>query len=138
MKTHKDLDVWKKAMGLARLVYDETRKFPASEAYGLTSQMRRAAVSVPSNIAEGAARGGSKEFIRFLRIALGSLAELETQIILSADLGFVKETEGLLKEGEDARRLILGLVRHLEFRHQVREAGETEYSTNAENVKGNE
>ncbi|MEI6702263.1 MAG: four helix bundle protein [Deltaproteobacteria bacterium] len=116
MKTHKDLDVWKKAMGLARLVYDETRKFPASEAYGLTSQMRRAAVSVPSNIAEGAARGGSKEFIRFLRIALGSLAELETQIILSADLSYSHEPEGLLQEMEDVRKLTLGLIRHLEAR----------------------
>jgi four helix bundle protein len=132
MKTHKDLDVWKKAMGLARMVYEATQKFPVSEIYGLTSQMRRAAVSVPSNIAEGAARGGSKEFIRFLRIALGSLAELETQVILSADLGFVNESVGLLKEGEDARRLILGLVRHLESRPQIHETVKTEYAATEE------
>jgi four helix bundle protein len=76
---HKDLDVWKKSMNLVVLIYDITSKFPSDERFGLTSQMRRAAVSIPSNIAEGAARKGDKEFIQFLMIALGSLSELETQ-----------------------------------------------------------
>jgi four helix bundle protein len=110
---HKDLDVWKKAMGLARIIYEATRGFPASEMYGLTSQMRRAAVSVPSNISEGSARGTDNELVRFLRITLGSLAELETQIILSSDLGYLKESDELLKPVEDVRRLTLGLIRHL-------------------------
>lgn len=111
---HKDLDVWKRAMGLARGVYDETRQFPASEMYGLTSQLRRAAVSVPSNIAEGAARGTDGEFVRFLRIALGSLAEIETQVLLSAQLGFMLSNAQLLDDTEGVRRLLLGLIRHLE------------------------
>jgi four helix bundle protein len=76
---HKDLDVWKKSMALVVLIYDITSKFSSDERFGLTSQMRRAAVSIPSNIAEGAARKGDKEFIQFLMIALGSLSELETQ-----------------------------------------------------------
>jgi four helix bundle protein len=76
---HKDLDVWKKSMNLVVLIYDITSKFPSDERFGLTSQMRRAAVSIPSNIAEGAARKGDKEFIQFLMIALGSLSEVETQ-----------------------------------------------------------
>jgi four helix bundle protein len=76
---HKDLDLWKKSMNLVVLIYDITSKFPSDERFGLTSQMRRAAVSIPSNIAEGAARKGDKEFIQFLMIALGSLSELETQ-----------------------------------------------------------
>jgi four helix bundle protein len=116
MKTHKDLDVWIKGMELARMTYEVTRQFPTSEIYGLTSQMRRAAVSVPSNIAEGAARGSSKEFTRFLRISLGSLAELETQVILAVDLAFFKDQIGIFKTIEDVRRLALGLARHLEGR----------------------
>jgi four helix bundle protein len=116
MKTHKDLDVWIKGMELARMIYEVTRQFPTSEIYGLTSQMRRAAVSVPSNIAEGAARGSSKEFTRFLRISLGSLAELETQVILAVDLAFFKDQIGIFKTIEDVRRLALGLARHLEGR----------------------
>ena len=76
MKSHRDLDVWKSSIRLVSEVYVLTRKFPSDELYGLTSQMRRAAVSVPSNIAEGAARGSLKEFSRFLSISLGSLAEV--------------------------------------------------------------
>jgi four helix bundle protein len=111
---HKDLEVWKRAMGLAREVYEETRSFPASEMYGLTSQLRRAAVSVPSNIAEGAARGTDGEFVRFLRIALGSLAEIETQILLAMDLGFTIGSTKTQQDIETVRRLLLGLIRHLE------------------------
>jgi len=76
---HKDLDVWKRSMDLVQLIYEYTKLFPKEEMYGLTSQMRRAAVSIPSNIAEGAARKGDKEFIQFLMLSLGSLSELETQ-----------------------------------------------------------
>jgi four helix bundle protein len=75
---HKDLDVWKRSMDLVVKVYQITKLFPDTEKYGLTSQMRRAAVSIPSNITEGAARKGDKEFIQFLYISIGSLSELET------------------------------------------------------------
>lgn len=83
MKTHKDLDVWKSAIELTRRIYGFTKGFPKDEAYGLTAQMRRAAVSIASNIAEGAARQGNKEFIQFLYIAVGSSAELDTQLEIS-------------------------------------------------------
>ncbi|MFV8360212.1 four helix bundle protein [Flavobacterium sp. LS1P3] len=75
---HKDLDVWKRSMDLVVKVYQITKLFPDTEKYGLSSQMRRAAVSIPSNITEGAARKGDKEFIQFLYISIGSLSELET------------------------------------------------------------
>ncbi|WP_136480563.1 four helix bundle protein [Cognatitamlana onchidii] len=81
---HKDLEVWKKSMNLVESVYAFTSNFPSEERYGLLSQIRRAAVSVPSNVVEGAARKGDKELVQFLMIALGSLAELETQYLLSS------------------------------------------------------
>jgi four helix bundle protein len=85
---HKDLDVWKKSMALVLDVYKNTQNFPSHELYGLTSQIRRSAVSIPSNIAEGAARNSNKDFIRFCYISLGSLAELETQLIISHELKY--------------------------------------------------
>ena len=83
IKTHKDLEVWQKAIDLVEKSYRVTKTFPHEELYGLTSQIRRAAVSIPSNIAEGAARQTSKEYIQYLYIALGSLSELETQFIVA-------------------------------------------------------
>jgi len=80
IKSYKDLIVWQKSLKLAVKVYDLTDKFPREELYGLTSQMRRAAVSVPSNIAEGRGRGTKKDFVQFLRIAFGSISELQTQV----------------------------------------------------------
>jgi four helix bundle protein len=88
VKHYKELKIWQKGMVLAKEVYRVTEKFPAAEKYGLAAQLRRAAVSVPSNIAEGQARSGTREFLQFLSHANGSLAELETQIILSVDLGY--------------------------------------------------
>jgi len=82
LRNHKDLDVWKQSMDLAIDVYAMTKRLPKEEIYGLISQLRRAAVSILSNIAEGAARKNKKEFIQFLHIALGSLAEVETQILI--------------------------------------------------------
>jgi four helix bundle protein len=112
IKTHKDLDVWKESMTLAKEVYRLTENFPKKEAFGLASQMRRAAVSIPSNIAEGAARNSNKEFIQFLYVSRGSLSELETQLLLSIELGFVKNDEmnGSL---ERIRRMLLGLIKYL-------------------------
>lgn len=87
MRNHKDLIVWQKSMALVKRVYEVTRAFPHEEMFGLTSQMRRAAVSIPSNIAEGYGRIYDKERINFLSIALGSASELETQLMISEDLG---------------------------------------------------
>ncbi|MFT5876437.1 MAG: four helix bundle protein [Salibacteraceae bacterium] len=95
--THKDLEVWKLSLDLVVSIYDLTKMFPDDEKYGLTSQMRRAAVSIPSNISEGAGRSSTKEFIRFLDIATGSLSELETQLIIVIRLGFIKK-QNLLDE----------------------------------------
>src|SRR5690554_7663438 len=89
-RKYQDLRVWNNAMQLVEYVYRLTSNYPDSEKYGLVSQMRRAAVSIPSNIAEGNGRGSDKDYRRFLTIARGSLMELETQIILSARLGFVQ------------------------------------------------
>lgn len=90
IKSYKDLIVYKKAYELALLIYKLTGDFPDAERYGLTSQMRRSGISIPSNIAEGYRRG-KREYIQFLKIAYGSCAELETQLLLSKDLGFVSD-----------------------------------------------
>jgi four helix bundle protein len=110
LKTHKDLDVWKESMRLAQEVYRVTRAFPKEELYGLVSQMRRAAVSIPSNIAEGATRASTKEFIQFLYTASGSLSELETQLILAKDLGWISD-EAIFGLVERVRMMIFGLIR---------------------------
>ena len=88
VRSYKDLIVWQKSVELVKLVYALTRSFPTDEKFGLVSQMRRAAVSVPSNIAEGHARNTSGEYVQFISHAEGSLAELETQLIVSMELGF--------------------------------------------------
>ena len=95
MRNHKDLIVWQKSMALVRRLYEVTRAFPQEELFGLTSQMRRAAVSIPSNIAEGYGRIYDKERINFLSIALGSASELETQLMISVDLGFINDTDNV-------------------------------------------
>ena len=114
MKTHKNLDVWKDSIKLVGDIYKITAKFPMEEIYGLTNQVRRSAVSIPSNIAEGAARNGKKEFIQFLYIALGSLAELDTQLIISKNLGYINENENFLFDDiEKIKSKILGLIKYL-------------------------
>ena len=110
---HKELDVWKKSMDLVVVIYDITSKFPSDERFGLISQMRRAAVSIPSNIAEGAARRGDKEFIQFLMIALGSLSELETQYLLSIRLNFVQKEAEVINKIVAVKKLILGFRNYL-------------------------
>jgi len=112
-RNHKDLEVWKQSMDLVDEIYRLTRHFPTEELYALVSQMRRAAVSVPSNIAEGAARGGKREFIQFLSIALGSLSELETQVLIAQRQGYLEDAGVVLVQIESVRRLLLGLIRHL-------------------------
>ena len=97
MKTHKELIVWKKSIDFVTEVYKVTSNFPKEEIYGIISQLRRAAVSIPSNIAEGAARKTDKEFARFLYIARASAAEIETQLLISENLGYIKASENQLK-----------------------------------------
>ncbi len=108
MGTYKDLKVWQKSMSLVQEVYRATSIYPAEEKYGLASQMRRAAVSIPSNIAEGYGRGHDCELVRFLSIAKGSVNELETQLILSHELEFLTATQYKFMEqlnGEISRML---------------------------------
>ena len=94
-------------------IYEITKNFPAAEAYGLTSQLRRSAISIPSNIAEGAARKSNKEFIQFLYIALGSVAETETQLEIASRIGYLDNVTDLNNQITDIRRLTQGLIRYL-------------------------
>jgi len=94
-RSFRDLDVWKLSIELVKSIYQLTNKFPTSETYGLTSQLRRSAISIPSNIAEGQGRNSSKEFKQFLAFGVGSLAELETQLIISKEINCLAE-EGLI------------------------------------------
>ncbi|GFE57767.1 four helix bundle protein [Geobacter sp. AOG1] len=112
MKDHKELDVWKKGIDLVVESYRHSGMFPKDELFGLTSQMRRAAVSIPSNIAEGAARNTSKEFVQFLHVALGSAAELETQFIIAKKLGYLEEIDGVLIRLAAVQQMLNGLIRH--------------------------
>ena len=111
--THKDLLVWQKSMALATELHRCTQSFPSEEVYGLTSQMRRAVVSIPSNIAEGYGRGSSKELIRFLKIALGSAAELETQVILAGNFEYLSDerTTDLLERIVEITRMLSALIK---------------------------
>lgn len=115
----KDLLVWQRGMELAKSIYRITQKFPPEEKFGLVSQMRRCAVSIPSNIAEGQARHTTGEFIQFISHAEGSLAELYTQPRLALELGFFPETEAAVCFGiiEELRRMLNALRRKLATRH---------------------
>ncbi len=113
MKTHKDLDVWKIGIGLVKDIYTLTNTFPKSENYGLSSQMQRCAVSIPSNVAEGATRQGKKEYIHFLYISLGSLAELETQIIIAKEVSYLDDILYFEKKIEELRRKLLSFINYL-------------------------
>lgn len=115
VKTHKDLEIWQNGIELVVQIYEITSKFPKTEIYGLTSQLRRSAVSVPSNIAEGAARNSDKEFIQFLYISLGSLSELETQLIIAEKIGYGNAVflNDLI---EKIRRMTLNLIKFLKTR----------------------
>lgn len=117
-KNYRDLIAWQKAMELVELVYSETKKFPREEVYALTSQLRRAAVSVPSNIAEGQGRTSSREFLNFLSMAYGSLREIETQIIIAERLGYMSEgkARSILELSGEVGRLINGLSSSLKRR----------------------
>ena len=111
---HKDLEVWKKSMDLVETIYKLTQTFPDSEKFGLTSQMRRSAVSIPSNIAEGSARKGDKELIHFLYIALGSLSELDTQYTIAVRINYTSKEENIENQINDVKKLLLGFRNYLE------------------------
>jgi len=113
MSNYRELELWKRSISLAKFVYELTAGFPASELYGLTSQMRRSSVSIASNVAEGAARGTDKEFIHFLHIAMGSIAELDTQYVLSKELQFIDGFKEFEESLADMRKMASGLIRHL-------------------------
>jgi four helix bundle protein len=116
IRSFKDLEVWQVAMCLVRECYELTAAFPDSERFGLTNQLRRAAVSIPSNIAEGQGRGSPKNFLNFLWIANGSLAELETQLLLAIDLKFVSvdRSSNVLDLISQLGRMLTGLRRSIE------------------------
>jgi four helix bundle protein len=109
---HKELDAWNLSMQLVEEVYKVSSSFPKQEMYGMTSQIRRAVVSVPSNLSEGAARNSNKEFINFLGVSLGSLAEVETQLLIASRLGYADINELLPLLGR-VRALIIALKRYL-------------------------
>lgn len=115
MKTHKDLIVWQKSIDLVTEIYKITKEFPKEESYGITSQIRRSSVSIPSNIAESAGRRSKKEYVQFLHIALGSLSELETQILIASNLKYInKETnEKLNNEIVTLIRMLTSLIAKL-------------------------
>jgi len=115
INSFRDLDVWKRGIQLVTYVYDVSKSFPQSELYGLTNQIRRSAVSVPSNIAEGRMRGHKAEFRQFLFIALGSLAEIETQLIIAEELGYIekKKKEQIIEEMDILGRQLRSLISKL-------------------------
>ena len=116
MNSHKDLIVWQKSMSFVEEIYNLTKGFPDEEKYGLTAQLRRASVSIPSNISEGAARHGKKEFRHFLYMGLGSVAEVETQLELARRLHFASDSavNCQLQKITEIRRMIQGMIRHLD------------------------
>lgn len=109
---HQDLEVWNKAIKLVTDIYIITKNYPKDEIYALTSQMRRCAVSIPSNIAEGCARFSDKETLKFLSIAMGSISELETQIIISKNIGYIEGIDSIISQISSVKKLILGLVKY--------------------------
>ena len=113
--SHKDLDVWKKSVRLVVDLYKLTKGFPPEERFGLTAQIRRASTSVPANIAEGWGRGSTKEYIQFLRIARGSLTELDTHLIVSGELGYVDRIESAHMETavSDVGKMLNRLIKAL-------------------------
>ena len=113
MKTHKDLNVWQESIAFVTLIYEKTKSFPKDELFSLTSQIRRCAISIPSNIAEGAARESNKEFIRFLFISQGSISELDTQLLIANNLKFLSKEDYVLLTDKliSIRKMLAGLIK---------------------------
>lgn len=116
VQNFKELNVWQRSFDLVRWIYELTKTFPDNEKFGLCSQMQRAVVSIPSNIAEGFGRQGTKEFIHFLYIADGSCAELETQVLLSEALGYAEPSSERIEQIAEIQKMLHGLIRSLKSR----------------------
>ena len=114
IKTFRDLVAWQKAMAVCRDIYRETAAMPEAERFGLTNQMRRAAVSIPSNIAEGYGRQSRADYVKFLRISRGSLMELQTQYELAWSMHLIRQDGGLTDLLQEADRVLQGLIRSLQ------------------------
>lgn len=112
-RPHQNLDAWQQSMKLVKMTYLATQVFPGDERFGLTAQMRRAAVSIPSNLAEGSARNSKKEMMQFVGIAKGSLSELETQMLISSELGYLAPQHEVFGQMERVAQLLSGLHRHI-------------------------
>jgi len=115
-RKHHELRAWQEAISLVKDIYKITASFPKDEIYALTSQMRRAAVSIPSNIAEGATRTGDKEFLQFLSISRGSLSELETQLIIAKELAYMQTLDDIMPKVDNLFGLLGGLIKSLRIR----------------------
>lgn len=115
IKTYRQLEVWQKSIELVVLCYNFTKNFPTNEIYGITNQIRRSAISIPSNIAEGQSKWSTKEFLRHLSMSNGSLSELETQLIISDKLNYIKKSElnQILSLTEEIGKMINGLKKSL-------------------------
>jgi four helix bundle protein len=110
---HTDLDVYKTAIAFVTDIYKLTTSFPEEERFSLTAQLRRSATSIPSNIAEGAGRSHKKEYIQFLYVALGSLAETETHLIIASKIGYMSEDSEMFLNLAKIKKMILGLIKYL-------------------------
>ena len=117
-RSYRDLVAWQKAMKFVTAIYEVTQRFPSEERYGLTNQLRRASVSVPSNIAEGQARFSQKEFHHFLSMARGSLVEIETQLLIARNLKYLQpaKAEDLLATADELGRILNGLISSIKNR----------------------
>ncbi len=113
MKNHKDLEVWNQSIDLVTTLYKSTKGFPKDEKFGLTTQVRRSAISIPSNIAEGASRQGNKEYVHFLYVAIGSANELDTQLIIANRLGFIQSVDYELDSIRIIRMKLYKLIAYL-------------------------
>ena len=123
--SYKDLIAWQKGMELVTMVYDATERFPSLEQFGLVSQLRRAAVSVPSNIAEGKAHYSNRDFVRFLRYARGSLAEIETQVLIAQQRKYLPASTvaKLTQHLDELGRILSGLINSLRERDPAQDSG---------------
>ena len=117
MKPHHKLEIWQRSIDFVSRIYKVTETFPDNEKFGLISQIRRAAISIPSNIAEGAGRNSPKEFIQFLGVAQGSIAELETQLIIARNLNYIdKDYDEVMQELDGISKMIVGLIKSIRSR----------------------
>lgn len=113
LRSHEDLKVWQNSIKLVTEIYKITRNFPQSELYGLTNQIRRSAISIPSNIAEGSGRKSKKEYLQFLHISLGSITELDSQLLIASNLGFLKD-ENIRLDLLTIKKMLIGLIHSIE------------------------